>query len=244
MQKEKIFDIPIDNISMVEALKIAKKMLENSKQHKIFTLNSEILLLGKKDKNYKKILQSAELALPDGIGPIWLGWIFNMPFKERVAGVDFMEKLTELAEQAGKSIFLLGGRNSVAEKTATALKAKFPNLKIVGFLEDQGQWKNCKEIFKTDILFVALGAPKQETWIHDNLSKLPNVKIAIGVGGAFDFISGKIPRAPKLLREIGLEWMWRLMMEPKKRCKRAFRAIIIFPIKVFAEQIYRKISNV
>lgn len=237
MQKEKIFDIPIDNVSMVEALEIAKEMLKNNKQHKIFTLNPEILLLGKKDKNYKKILQSTDLALPDGIGLVWLGRIFGARFKERVAGTDFMEKLAGLAEQAGKSIFLLGGENGAAEKTATALKIKFSNLKISGFLEDKNQWQNCAEIFKTDILFVALGAPKQETWIYDNLQKLPNIKIAIGVGGAFDFISGKIPRAPKLLREIGLEWMWRLMMEPRKRLKRVITAVFIFPAKVLIAQL-------
>lgn len=243
MNRYKIFDIPIDNVNMVEALKIAKEMLENSKQHKIFTLNPEILLLGKKDKNYKKILQSADLALPDGIGLIWLGRIFGMQFKERVAGTDFMEKLAGLAEQAGKSIFLLGGENGAAEKTTNALKIKFSNLKITGFLEDKNQWQNCAEIFKTDILFVALGAPKQEIWIYDNMPKLPNIKIAVGVGGTFDFISGKIPRAPKFLREIGLEWMWRLMMEPRKRFKRVINAIIIFPLNIFISSIGKRFKN-
>ena len=237
MQKEKIFGIPIDNITMAEALEMTKEMLEDMEQHKIFTLNPEILLLGRKNQDYKKVLQSADLALPDGIGLVWLGRIFGMRFKKRVAGTDFMEKLAELAGQTGKSIFLLGGRNGAAEKTANALKTKFPNLKISGYLEDQNQWKNCAEIFKADILFVALGAPKQEVWIYNNLSKLQNIKIAVGIGGAFDFISGKIPRAPKLLREIGLEWMWRLMMEPKKRFKRVFNAVIIFPVKVFMERI-------
>src|SRR3989338_7933969 len=251
MQKEKIFGIPIDNISMAEALEMTKEMLEkgnprteraeqssyDGKQHKIFTLNPEILLLGRKNQDYKKVLQSADLALPDGIGLVWLGRIFGMRFKKRVAGTDFMEKLAELAGQTGKSIFLLGGRNGAAEKTANALKTKFPNLKISGYLEDQNQWQNCAEIFKADILFVALGAPKQEVWIYDNLPKLQNIKIAVGVGGAFDFISGKIPRAPKLLREIGLEWMWRLMMEPRKRFWRVFNAVIIFPVKVFMEKI-------
>jgi len=237
MQKEKIFGIPIDNITMAEALEMTKEMLEDMEQHKIFTLNPEILLLGRKNQDYKKVLQSADLALPDGIGLVWLGRFFGMRFKERVVGTDFMEKLAELAGQTGKSIFLLGGRNGAAEKTANALKTKFPNLKISGYLEDQNQWKNCAEIFKADILFVALGAPKQEVWIYDNLSKLQNIKIAVGVGGAFDFISGKIPRAPKLLREIGLEWMWRLMIEPRKRFWRVFNAVIIFPVKVFMERI-------
>src|SRR3989344_6724136 len=149
MQKEKIFGIPIDNISMAEALEMAKEMLEKSnprtqraeqssydgKQHKIFTLNPEILLLGRKNQDYKKGLQSADLALPDGIGLVWLGRIFGMRFKKRVAGTDFMEKLAELAGPTGKTNFLLGGRNGAAEKTANALKTKFPNLKISGYFQ-------------------------------------------------------------------------------------------------------------
>src|SRR3989344_7743518 len=183
MQKEKIFGIPIDNITMAEALEMTKEMLEDMEQHKIFTLNPEILLLGRKNQDYKKVLQSADLALPDGIGLVWLGRFFGIPFKERVTGADFMEELAKLAGQTGKSIFLLGGRNGAAEKTANALKTKFPGIKIVGFLEDQSQWQNCAEIFKADILFIAIGAPKQEVWIYDNLSKLQNIKIAIWVGG-------------------------------------------------------------
>ena len=230
MNRYKIFDIPIDNVSMVEALETAKNILAKGEQRKIFTINPEILLLGRKDQNYRKILQSVDLALPDGIGLVWLGRIFGIPFKERVTGTDFMENLAGMAEQEDKSIFLLGGENGASEKTTKTLKKKFPNLKIAGFLEYQNQWQNYEQIFRADILFVALGAPKQEIWIYDNLPKLPNIKIAVGIGGAFDFISGKIPRAPKLLREIGLEWMWRLIMEPKKRWKRALNAVIIFPI--------------
>ena len=235
--KYNIFDVPIDAVTTDEALTMAGKMLSNGRQNIIFTLNPEILLLGRKNQDYKKVLQSADLALLDGIGLVWLGRFFGMPFKERVTGADFMEELAKLAGQTGKSIFLLGGRNGAAEKTANALKTKFPGIKIVGFLEDQSQWQNCAEIFKADILFVAIGAPKQEVWIYDNLPKLRNIKIAVGVGGAFDFISGKIPRAPKLLREIGLEWMWRLMIEPRKRFWRVLSAVIIFPVKVFMEKI-------
>ena len=235
--KYNIFDVPIDAVTTDEALTMAGKMLSNGRQNKIFTLNPEILLLGRKNQDYKKVLQSADLALLDGIGLVWLGRFFGMPFKERVTGADFMEEFVKLAWETGKSIFLLGGRNGAAEKTANVLKTTFPNLKISGYLEDQSQWQNCAEIFKADILFVAIGAPKQEVWIYDNLPKLRNIKIAVGVGGAFDFISGKIPRAPKLLREIGLEWMWRLMMEPKKRWKRIFNAIIIFPIQAVKSRI-------
>src|SRR3989344_9256526 len=124
MQKEKIFGIPIDNISMAEALEMTKEMLEkgnprteraeqssyDGKQHKIFTLNPEILLLGRKNQDYKKVLQSADLALPDGIGLVWLGRIFGMRFKKRVAGTGFMGKIAEFGGDSGKNNFFFRGK--------------------------------------------------------------------------------------------------------------------------------------
>src|SRR3989338_9108550 len=103
--KYNIFDVPIDAVTTDEALTMAGKMLSNGRQNKIFTLNPEILLLGRKNQDYKKVLQSADLALPDGIGLVWLGRFFGMRFKERVVGTDFMEKLAESAGQTGKTIF-------------------------------------------------------------------------------------------------------------------------------------------
>ncbi|MBI5152463.1 WecB/TagA/CpsF family glycosyltransferase [Candidatus Peregrinibacteria bacterium] len=155
--------------------------------------------------------------------------------KERVAGTDLMASICEKVAQTGHKIFLLGAALGIAEKTAQSLALRFPSLKIVGihagFPEEIGIIEKINNS-GADVLFVAFGAPKQEKWIHENLSRLPNIKIAIGVGGAFDFLAGKLHRAPSFMRKIGLEWLVRLFQEPK-RIRRIFNAVIKFPLTVF-----------
>ena len=237
MPRFKFFDAPIDAVTMGEALAMAGKMLSNGRQNIIFTPNPEILLEASRSKEYRAILQKADLALPDGIGLVLIGRFLGAPFRERVAGVDFMVKLCEFAAKHGQKIFLLGGENCVAGRTAIVLKKQFPDLQVAGWSEDIQYHRHSERseepgIYSTDIIFVALGAQKQEWWICDNLSHLSNIKIAMAVGGAFDMISGDIPRAPAFLRKAGLEWLWRFALEPKKRWKRVFNAVAVFPIKI------------
>ena len=244
--KHNILGVPIDAVTMGEAVEMAEKMLSNGRQNIIFTPNPEILLEASRDDEYRAVLQRADLALPDGAGLVLLGRFLGAPFRGRVAGVDFMVKLCELAAKRGQKIFLLGGKNSAAERTATILKKQFLDLQIAGWSEDTQCHRHSErseesDIRQADILFVALGSPKQERWIRDNLSRLPSVKIAMAVGGALDMISGDIPRAPKFLRKIGLEWLWRFALEPKKRWKRAFNAAIVFPVKAIQNKVFQNL---
>jgi len=229
-EKIEILNIPINNISFFAAAKFAEDALFLKKQIKIFTPNPEILLKAKKDESFAALLKKGDLLIPDGAGLVLFSKI-----KERVTGVDLMLKICELAEKNKKSIFLLGGRNA-AKKTAEKLKEKFSQLDIAGFSEELDSCYNLIEKSKANIIFVALGAPKQEFWISENIEKFPNVNIAMGVGGAFDMISGKIRRAPKFLQKIYLEWLFRLIQEPK-RIKRIFNALVIFPITLFFHKI-------
>ena len=169
---------------------------------------------------------------------------------DRITGVDFMLDLCTLAEKEGKSVYLLGsGSDEVVKKTAQVLQEKFPMLKIVGYnkgpaicylLSENSQqiadsrYQDENEnalhdiiLSAPDILFVAFGHGKQEKWIAENLRDLPSVKIAMGVGGAFDFISGKVKRAPKIMRKMGLEWVFRLVMQPR-RFLRIWKATCVF----------------
>ena len=229
-----ILGVPVDAVTMGEAVEMAERMLSNGNQNVIFTPNPEILLEASRDKEYRAVLQKADLALPDGIGLVLIGRFLGAPFRERVAGVDFMVKLCELAAKHGQKVFLLGGRNGVAEKASVSFKKQFPDLQIVGWSEEVDLPR--PSLCNADIIFVALGAQKQEWWICDNLSRLPSVKIAMAVGGAFDMISGNIPRAPAFLRKAGLEWLWRFALEPKKRWKRVFNAAVVFPVKVLVSK--------
>jgi len=160
---------------------------------------------------------------------------------ERITGVDFMKKICKLAANKRKKVYLLGAANGVAKKTATKLKKLYPTLKIVGTYAGRPTKSQEDKIIKkiraskAEILFVAYGAPNQEKWIHRNMRKIPTLKIVAGVGGAFDFISGKTPRAPKEFRKYGLEWAYRLYKEPR-RIKRIFNAAVKFPIKILMKK--------
>lgn len=217
INKSYILKIGISNVSNNEVLEEVKKCLKSGqKKYKIFTPNPEIIVLAQKDESFGKIINSADLALPDGTGLIWAGRILGVPLKERVSGVDFMVKLCGFCAKEGFTIGLIGGQVGVAVRTAECLQKMYPKLKIA-LAESWDPEISADKISelhaKIDILFVAYGQVKQERWIHDNLEKIP-IKVAMGVGGAFDYISGRVPRAPKFMRDYGLEWLFRLIRQP------------------------------
>jgi N-acetylglucosaminyldiphosphoundecaprenol N-acetyl-beta-D-mannosaminyltransferase len=223
MNENRVFllGVGVNNFTKKETLEyILKNLLKKGKKIFIVTPNPEILVIAQADKNYKKALNSANLALPDGIGVIWAAKLLGKSLKARITGVDLVVSLCKEIAKRPITAGFLGGRGDVAVKTAECLKKSFPSLKI-----SYAQSEPSEKMRKTpaDILFVAFGSPKQEVWIVNNLKKLP-VKVAIGVGGSFDFISGAVPRAPKFMRNLGLEWLFRLMIQPW-RIKRQLRLI-------------------
>lgn len=166
----------------------------------------------------------------------------STPLKERVTGTDLMEGILKESSKEGMRIFLLGAASGIAEKVKTKMEKKYPGLKIVGTSseskEENQEDKLIRAINKSqaEILFVAFGAPHQEMWIARNLPKLTSTRLACGVGGAFDFLSGTSPRAPKFMRNLGLEWLYRLFKQPK-RFKRIFNAVIKFPIEILRNSL-------
>ena len=256
--KINILDIKIDKITFQEVLNKIEFFLESNDNHYIVTVNPEMIIAAQKDKEFKNILNKTDISVPDGIGILWaskflsnkhcytvtllklfisgLSLIFYPKYcrqvlPERISGVDLIYKICQKFQNSDYSIFFLGAENNVAEKTAQKLKEKFPNLKTVASSKYQVAREKINQV-KPNILFVALGAPKQEKWIGENLEKLSSVKLAIGVGGSFDFISGKTKRAPKFMRRLGLEWLWRFILQPW-RAKRIFTATVVFIWKVF-----------
>lgn len=210
--KKSVLGVNIDDITVDEAVKTVEGWLEKSEKHYIVTTNPEFLLIAQTDSKFKRILNNADLAVPDGNGlKIGTDIVCNTP------GIDLTEELCKMAAEKGATVGFLGAEGRVVELTAERLKKKYPKLKVSYISEEP------IEIPKTDVLFVALGAPKQEFWIAENLDKIP-VKVAMGVGGSFDFISGKVPRAPKWLRDLRLEWLFRLIIQPW-RIKRQIRLI-------------------
>jgi len=215
----------VDNIGMDEVLQKVEDFLEDGQQHYIVTPNPEFIVRAQKDTEFREILNQADLAVPDGAGLIFASRILGRPLKERVAGVDLMERICQKASQKKWRIFLLGGEQGAAEKTAENLKARYSGLLI----EVKTKCPKGQTFFRRPtILFIALGAPKQEKWIAQNLNKMPLVKLAVGVGGAFDFISGRVKRAPVFLQKAGLEWLWRFCCQPW-RADRIMNATVKFP---------------
>ncbi|PIR04118.1 MAG: hypothetical protein COV59_02955 [Candidatus Magasanikbacteria bacterium CG11_big_fil_rev_8_21_14_0_20_39_34] len=237
-----VLGVHIDSVTIEEALNRAQGFLEGNSGNTIFTPNPEMLVEAQNNPVFREILNTASLNLCDGVGiQLLLGGKIK-----RIPGVDFVYKLCALAEKRGDSLYLLGtGSNSILEKTVEELTKKFPNLHIVGYhrgvditlkngfhiLDEKENDKLIDNIISVapKILLVAFGHSKQEQWIYTFLSELPSVRIAVGVGGSFDYISGEVSRAPKILRVIGLEWLYRLLLQPKKRFKRIINAVIIFP---------------
>ncbi|PIY71687.1 glycosyltransferase [Candidatus Roizmanbacteria bacterium CG_4_10_14_0_8_um_filter_33_9] len=217
LAKISILNTYISNVTLDYGLEEVEKWLKGGvKKYKIFTPNPEIVVLGQKDGPFEKIINSADLALPDGSGLVWASKLLGTPLKERIAGVDFVQRLCGICEQEGFTIGLIGGRVGVAVKTAECLQKMCPKLKItlVESWDPEISADKISELHtKIDLLFVAYGQGKQEKWIAENLPKIP-VKVAMGVGGAFDYISGTVPRAPKFMRDYGFEWLFRLVVQP------------------------------
>ena len=210
---EKIFllGVGITNAKEEEVLEfIYTGLQKSSEKYYIVTPNPELLVIADKDKEYRSILNGAKLALPDGVGVMLGAKIIGKRLKQRITGVDFVKSLCNYVSKQPITVGFLGSEPNIAVKTAECLQKMYPGLRV-GYAESE--WSDRLKGKEIDILFVAFGSPKQEIWIKNNLKNLP-IKVAIGVGGAFDYISGKTPRAPGFLRSLGLEWLFRLLVQP------------------------------
>lgn len=243
----RILDVRVDEMNKKQAIDQVSDFLQSPGQYKIFTPNPEMIVKAQQDEDFKKILNTGDLNLCDGFGIKLAALLSGIPVA-RVTGVDFMLEICQLAAEEEKKVYLLGsGNDEVVYKTMLKLLKRFPAIKISGYdkgpeiIEGLAKQLDDGILEQIDnsgaqILFVAFGSPKQEKWIYENLSKLPTVKIVMGVGGSFDFISGKIKRAPLFLRTFGLEWVYRLVQEPR-RIGRIFNATIRFGYLVLKSKI-------
>jgi N-acetylglucosaminyldiphosphoundecaprenol N-acetyl-beta-D-mannosaminyltransferase len=230
-----ILGVRIDTLSKERALERVTDFLRGNEGKMIFTPNPEMLVDAQKDTYFREILNEGNLNICDGKGIA----LVSKESIERISGVDFMIDICALAEKQGKTVYLLGsGSDEVVRNCKNELLKRFPSLRIVGIHkgpdihdkvnEDQND-AVLENIIMTapDILFVAFGHIKQEKWIYEFLPDLPSVRVAMGIGGSFDFISGKVKRAPKIFRDFGFEWLYRLMSDPR-RLKRIWKATVVF----------------
>lgn len=216
-----ILGVPIDSITMSEAVERIGAFLAEDGVHSIFTPNSEILMSSQRDPVLRNILINADMLVADGAGVVLASKILRHSVPEKVSGVDLVYRVLKAYEQKHLRCFLLGSKPGVAEEAAVKIITDFPGIIIAGFRDGYFNEDQNEEVIdainasKADILLVALGAPKQEKWIASNKNNL-NVKICIGVGGTLDILSGRVKLAPDFFRRNGLEWLYRLYKEPRR----------------------------
>lgn len=225
-----ILGSPVDSLTMEQTEERAAEFINNGRTHRVITLNPEFLYRAVlEDSSLMKLINKADLVTADGEGIVWAGRIAGTPFPERVTGIDLMLRLVRRAAQEGWSIYLLGASPGVAEEAAENLRRQYPGLKVAG--THHGYFKPHEEAEVVEkikqaapqLLFVALGAPAQEKWIDRNIDCIGGVT-AMGVGGSFDVIAGRVTRAPRWMQRLKVEWLGRLISEPSR-----WRRMLVLP---------------
>lgn len=219
MSKIEILDIPFDNVTMDEAVDTAMELIAAKKAAYVVTPNPEIVMAARENPALAEAVKQASLVLPDGIGIIYGGKILGTPLKERTPGIDFAARVMERLSRKGGSVFLFGAKPGVAELAGENLQSMFPGLVISGVSD--GYFSDDTPIIEKingaspDLLLVCLGSPKQEFWMEKNVANL-SVGLMAGLGGSLDVFAGMVDRAPERWQKLGLEWLYRLLKEPRR----------------------------
>jgi len=243
-KKENILGLMFDTLSLDDATKVTLGFLQDDKPSTIFTPNPEMLMVARKDHGFMQILNNASLVVPDGIGIVLASRLFGGKIKQRVAGYDLVMNIFSELKGQSTSIYFLGAYPEVAKKAKENMQKKYTNLNIVG--ESHGYFKfntpqetqiiNEIKSLSPDILLVGLGLARQEKWIEANKNIL-NCKILIGVGGSFDVMAQRLARAPKFMQKLGIEWLFRLILQPS----RIFRQTALFRFAVIV--LWQKLTR-
>ena len=214
-----VMGVGFDSLTMDEAVARARDLMAERRAAYVVTPNPEIVMLCRDDPAAMQAVQGADLVLPDGIGVIYGAKILGTPLRAKLPGIDFASALMAQMGQEGKSVFLLGAKPGVAEEAGSRICTQYPNLVLCGthdgYFDNEAPVVRAVSQAAPDLLFVCLGAPKQEKWMA-RWGALTGAKLAIGLGGALDVFAGNVDRAPEKWRRMGLEWAYRLSREPKR----------------------------
>lgn len=233
MGRISLLGISIDAVTREEAVVRLRSFLEGDVQHHVMTPNSEMLVEAARNPAFHALLRRTALNLPDSSGLLWMARWTGQRLPERVTGVDTVERLCEVLDERCP-VFLLGGGEGVGVRAGARLVEQNPLLRVVGIYAGSPREEDAEEILRQidvarpHLLLVAFGAPAQDIWIDRYLPRMPSVRVAIGVGGTLDFLASVRRRAPAFMQWLGLEWVWRLFLEPR-RIGRIWRAVVVFP---------------
>ena len=231
MKKQPLLNTFVNNVTMEETMSAIDTMIESGKKSYVVAINVDVVMKIEKDKYLKKITDEADMVLVDGKPLVWIAKWHKKPIKEKISGSDLVPMLCARAEQKGYSIYILGGKDGIAEQAKAKLEKKHPGIKIVGtYAPPFGFEKKQEELDKInnmitekqpDILIACFGCPKQEKFIYENYLKY-DAKVSICAGATVDFLAGNVKRAPRWMSDHGLEWLYRFFQEPKRLFKRYF----------------------
>ena len=219
-----ILSLPFEPLTAHAAEARLRTLLRTPKTSLVFTPNTVMLFRAERDHAIARMLASADLLLPDGMGVVAASRFLGTPLPERLSGIDMAQKLLAHAEKQGLRVFLLGGKPGIAKKAAERLKQRFPDLRICGthhgyFGHHREEEESVVQLIRAaspHILFACLGFPKQEEWLLRHRTCFPTLRLGMGLGGSLDVWSGEIERAPERMQSIGLEWLWRALREPRR----------------------------
>lgn len=240
-QRITILGVPIDNVTEDEAVAQIATFLEQQTPHHVMTTNPEFVMEAQHNPTFMRLLHEAALSVPDGFGLLVASRWLRTPLRGRATGVALTNRIAALAAQRGYRIFLLGAAPGVAEIAASVLQQRYPGVSIAGCFAGSPHPRHEPAIrqivaaAKPDVLLVAYGHPTQDLWIARNQPYL-NIPIAMGVGGVFDYLSGRVPFAPAWIRAIGLEWLYRLWNQPS-RWRRIWVAVPLFSWRVLTNTL-------
>lgn len=231
MEKQALLNTYINNVTMSETVAAIEQMIGTDKKSYVVAINVDVVMKIEEDAYLKKIVDNADMVLVDGKPLVWISKMYGKLLKEKISGSDLVPLLCEVAAEKGYKIFIIGGKDGIAERAKQKLEAKHPNIRIVGtYAPPFGFEKNEKELNKInqmisevqpDLLIACFGCPKQEKWIYENIEKY-DAKVSVCAGATVDFLAGNVKRAPRWMSEHGLEWFYRFLQEPKRMFKRYF----------------------
>lgn len=243
--KIKILNTYIQNLSMDETINEISSTIENGKQMHHVVVNAGKIVAMQKDLQLRRSVNESDLINADGQAVVWASRILGKPLKERVAGIDLMINLVEIAHQKKYKVFFLGAKEEIVKKVVDKYSQEYSPDIIAGYrngyFKKEEEETIAKQISESgaDILFVAITSPKKENFLYENKQALKDVNFIMGVGGSFDVVAGKVKRAPKWMQNAGLEWLYRLLQEPKRMWKRYVIGNTKFIILVIKEKFLK-----